>query len=110
MATDAGFPFDRAAIDGKIGFLSTQLREVLDDIQKFKVRLIDDHTQAEVRAIYAAAPKVGEVQAGWEACADLARTAVTDLDTLARVSKALATVPSANDFFFNARKTSGVNG
>jgi hypothetical protein len=107
MAVDAGNPFDRAAIEGRAGSLANQLDDVLDAIQEFKVRLIDDHTQAELRTIFV---KQGEDQATSDAKADLVRSAILDLDTLARVARAGATVPAANDFFFNARKTQGVNG
>lgn len=110
MAVDGGNNFDRSAIENLVTNLTVQLDEVLDRIQEAKIRLIDDHTQAELRDIYAASTRQGEDLTATNAKADLARATILDYDTVARVTHAQATVPNANDFFFNGRKMTGPEG
>lgn len=110
MAIDAGDNFTRANIVNDWVTLVTQLDSILDAISSAKIRLIDDHTQTEVRSVFAAAAPQGEDIATTNAKADLVRSVAIDLDTLARVSHAQTTVAAANDFFFNARKMTGPRG
>lgn len=103
MATDAGYPFDWSSINARAGSLAVQLDRLLDDIHAFKVRLIDDHTQAEVQAIATGAGAA-------TAAADLVRSGIIDLDKLFQVATGQTTQTPASDFFFNARKLTGVTG
>lgn len=110
MAIDAGDNFTRQQIVHDLVTAIQQLDTVLDLIAGMKVRLIDDHTQAELRAIWLEGAPESETLNDTNAKADIARSSILDVETLVRVARAQATVPAANDFFFNARKMTGPRG
>lgn len=92
----AGFPIDKQQIDAKVGQVVLNLREACEDARAFKVWL-DEQTD--------------EVLLGYgytEADVTLVRAAVAALDKLARIAVAQETQPAADDFFFHARRLTGL--
>jgi hypothetical protein len=90
-----GLSVNQATIDSRAGNLVLQIRQLLTDCQTFKTWL---DTQSD-----AALTNLGYVAAD----VTLLRASFTDLDNLAKVAHGLQAT-GASDFFFNAKKLTGV--
>ena len=92
-----GFPTDKGSIDARAGFLSQTIRDVLADASRMKTWLDGETTEALVARGYT------------EDDVALIKSAFTDLDKLNRIATGQATQADANDFFFWARRLTGLN-
>lgn len=91
-----GLPSAKVDIDNRAGYLALQLRDTFNSIQVVKDWL-DTQTDATLTSLGYSAGDITTL-----------RAAFTDLSNLGKVAHAQATQASANDFFFNAKKLTGV--
>ena len=98
-----GFALTKADIDARAGSLVVAVRDALDRCRQMNVLLNDTNiippagSDAFLQGLGYTASEITTL-----------RAAFTDLNSLYNVSHATATVPSVNDFFFNAKKLAGV--
>jgi hypothetical protein len=92
-----GFPLLKTDIDNRAGSLVVQLRDTFEKIRLFKAVLDAFAADADLIAL-------GYNQAD----VTLLRAAIFDLDKLRQVGVAGATQASVNDFWFSAKKLTGV--
>jgi hypothetical protein len=95
-----GFEINKAGIDQRAGGLVLALRDDLYRAAQFCDLLNDTSIFANDAALIAYGYTQGEVTT--------LRASFTDLKALYNVSHAAGTVPSANDFFFNAKHLTGL--
>lgn len=95
-----GLPITKADIDTKAGALVITLRDTLAKCAAFSDLLNDTTIFANDAALTALGYTAGEVTT--------LRAAFTDLKALYNVARAAQAVPSANDFWFNAKHLTGV--
>lgn len=93
----AGFDINKQVIDGKVGQVTVQLRYALEEVDRVKAWL--DGQTTEMLQGYGYAP--GDV--------DIIKSAFTDLAKLASIARGQAPQEQANDFFFWARRLTGLN-
>lgn len=95
-----GFPIGKADIDNKAGSLVVSVRDALDRCKQFNALLNNTNIVPNDAFLTGLGYTSGEVT--------ILRAAFSDLNSLYNVSRAAGTVPSNNDFFFNAQKLTGV--
>lgn len=95
-----GFTLTKADIDAKVGSLVVETRNSLDRCKQMCDLLNNTNIIPNDAFLISLGYTAGEVTT--------LRAAFTDLKALFNVSHAAGTVPSNNDFFFNAQKLTGV--
>lgn len=95
-----GYTFTKSDIDQRAGGLVVAVRDALDRARQFNALLLNTNIVPNDAFLTAMGYSAGEVTT--------LRAAFVDLNSLYNVSHAAATVPSTNDFFFNAQKLTGV--
>jgi hypothetical protein len=95
-----GFTATKADLDARAGQLAMGLRDALSNCARFCDLLNDTSIFANDAALTALGYTQAEVT--------VLRAAFTDLKALYTLSRAGATQPAANDFFFNAKHLTGV--
>lgn len=95
-----GFPLGKADIDNKAGSLVVDIRNGLDRCKQMNALLNNTNIVPNDAFLISLGYTAGEVTT--------LRAAFSDLNSLYNVSHAAGTVPSNNDFFFNAQKLTGV--
>jgi hypothetical protein len=95
-----GFPISKSDIDNRAGQLVMTLRDTLANCARFCDLLNDTSIFANDTALTALGYSQAEVTT--------LRASFTDMKSLYNVSHANGTVPSNNDFFFNAKHLTGV--
>ena len=93
-----GLPVDKNVLDARMGNLAWEIRSKLAEARLVKAWL-DGKSDAELKAAPFSYAQ-DEV--------DTARAAYTALDKLALIATAQATQVSVDDFFFHARKLTGL--
>jgi hypothetical protein len=91
-----GFDITKDVVDNALGVVTVQLRETFREIDRLAVWFTENN-DAALLALGFTQPQI-----------DLRRASLTALSKLSRVSRAADTVPVADDFFFNARKLTGL--
>jgi hypothetical protein len=95
-----GFPLGKADIDNKAGSLVVGVRDALDRCKQMCDLLNNTNIIPNDAFLTGLSYSGAEVTT--------LRAAFTDLKALYNVAHAAGTVPSNNDFFFNAQKLTGV--
>jgi hypothetical protein len=94
-----GISVQKVDVDGRAGGLVGQLWRNLDEVRRFKLWLDDGtHDDAFLTGLGYVAAEI-----------TVLRAAFTDLDKLRLISHAGAVQAATNDFFFNAKKLTGVD-
>ena len=97
-----GYPITKIDLDNRIGAAIVTLRDAFNTIASLKVLLDDASILANSTGNMAALGYNGTDEA-------TVRAAFTDMVTLYNISKGLATQPTTNDFWFNAKHLAGLN-
>jgi hypothetical protein len=93
----AGFPIDKPTLDARAGWLVQQLRDTLEQIVTVK-SVLDGLDEAALEAMGYTADDVATLKSGF-----------TDLSNLAAVAHGQQAQPQASDFFFFAKRLTGLN-
>jgi hypothetical protein len=91
-----GIPVDKSTLDTTAGRTVLQLAQTFDQVVRLK-NWLDAKTDAELLALGYVAAEI-----------TLLRASFTDLSNLVKVARGQGTQAAANDFFFNARKLTGL--
>lgn len=92
----AGYAIDKTTLDNHVGNIVSQLRQTFSDIRQLKT-WFDENNDAVLTALGYTAADI-----------TLLRNSVTDLHKLTQISAGLAVQPAASDFFFFARRLTGL--
>lgn len=95
-----GYTLTKNDIDQRAGGLIVAVRDALDRARQFNALLNNTQIIPNDAFLTAMTYSAGEVTT--------LRAAFSDMNSLYNVAHAAGTVPSNNDFFFNAQKLTGV--
>lgn len=92
----AGIPITKDIINSRVGYLTKTLRDTFTEIARV-TQFLDDTSDADLVTM---GFSQGEVT--------LIKAAFTDLNKLGRIASAQDTQPAANDFYWNAKRLTGI--
>lgn len=98
-----GFPSTKSDFDSRAGQLATGLRDTLMNWQRF-YQLVTSAQWGSANLVSVAGYSSAEATTLINAATDIGGTG----NSLYNIAHAAGTLPSANDFFFNAGKLTGV--
>jgi hypothetical protein len=91
-----GFDITKDVVDNQAGVLVVQLRDTFRDVERLKLWL-DENDDAALTALGYTPAKI-----------TLLRGSIGDLAKLGRIAVGADTQPAPSDFFFNARRLTGL--
>jgi len=95
-----GYPYTKLDLDNAMGRMIVQIRDALTEATQFKAQL-DDSTllpDATLTALGYTGPEITQIRASFSA-----------MKVLFDISKAAATQPAVNDFWFDAKHLANLN-
>ena len=93
----AGYPINRAVIDSRAGYIVKTLRETLDMAITLKTNVLDGLDTTALQALGYSAAEAADLKSG-----------IADIVNLAATARGQRAQSPATDFFFFAKKLTGV--